>query len=337
MRALVVHAAHELSVDDLPVPDPGEGEVRLRMTHGGICGSDLHYYLDGRVGSFVLREPLVLGHEVVGVVDLDPAGALSAGTPVAIHPASACHTCPECTAGRPNICRNARYLGSAASDPQTQGGFAEQLVVRADQLRRLPAGLDLSRAVLAEPLAVALHALNRAGDLTGQSLLVSGAGPIGALVVAAAAARGVSDITVTDLEDVPLEVARQVGATRTVRVDREKLPDACFDVAIEASGAPAGLSTVIAAVRRGGTVVQLGSLPGGSLSVSLAAIVGREIELRGAFRFTDEIDEALELLARDDRFEHVVTHRFDLDDAPSAMEMARDASQSSKVVLELSR
>jgi len=337
MRAIVVHAAHEIRVDDLLVPDPGEGEVRLRMTHGGICGSDLHYYLEGRVGNFVLREPLVLGHEVVGVVDLDPSGALAAGTSVAIHPATPCWTCPECEAGRPNICRNALYLGSAASDPQTPGGFVEQLVVRADQLRRLPEGLDLSRAVLAEPLAVALHALNRAGDLTGKSLLVSGAGPIGALVVAGAAARGVMDITATDLEDGPLAVARKVGATRTIRVDQEQVPDACFDVAIEASGAPAGLSTAIAAVRRGGTVVQLGSLPGGSLSVVLAALVGREIELRGAFRFTDEIDEALELLARDDRFEQVVTHRFDMDDVVSAMDVARDAGQSSKVVLELSR
>ncbi|GAA1900598.1 L-idonate 5-dehydrogenase [Lapillicoccus jejuensis] len=336
MKAVVVHAARDLRVEERPVPDPGEGEVRVRMTHGGICGSDLHYYLDGRVGSFVLQGPLVLGHEVVGTVDLDPSGRHAPGTKVAIHPAYADHRCPECLAGHPNTCRNARYLGSAASDPQTQGGFAEHTVVRLDQLRPLPQGLELDRAVLAEPLGVALHALDRAGDVRGRRVLVTGAGPIGALVVAAAAARGAAEVTATDLQDKALEVAHLVGATRTVRVDREPVPELAHDVAVEASGSPRGLSTAIASVVRGGTVVQVGSLPGGDLSVALGALVSREITLRGAFRFTDEIDEALHLLATDDRFGHVVTHTFPLADVARAMDVALDPGRSSKVVLELS-
>ena len=336
MKAVVVHRARDLRVDDRPVPEPGEGEVRLTMTHGGICGSDLHYYLDGRVGNFVLREPLVLGHEVVGTVDLDPSGQHAAGTPVAIHPAYADHTCPECEAGHTNTCRNARYLGSAASDPQTQGGFAEQTVVRLDQLRPLPDGLDLARAVLAEPLGVALHAVNQAGDVGGKSVLVSGSGPIGALVVAAAAARGAREVTATDLQDTPLEIARKVGATHTIRVDQQAVPELTYDVAFEASGSPRGLSAAIASVVRGGTVVQVGSLPSGDLQVALAALVAREITLRGAFRFTDEIDEALHLLATDDRFQHVVTHTFPMADVVEAMAVAHDSGVSSKVVLELS-
>jgi L-idonate 5-dehydrogenase len=296
----------------------------------------LHYYLDGRVGNFVLRGPLVLGHEVVGRVDLDPAGRYAAGTPVTIHPAYACGSCAECRTGHPNICRNARYLGSAASDPQVQGGFAEHLLVRQDQIRVLPEGLDLARAVLAEPLGVALHAVNQAGDVSGKRVLVSGSGPIGALVVAAAAVRGAGEVTATDLRDAPLEVARLVGATRTVRVDQEQVPEMAFDVAFEASGSPRGLSAALGSVVRGGTVVQVGSLPGGDLPVTLAALVAREITLRGAFRFADEIDEAIELLATDDRFKHVVTHTFAMDDVRRAMDVAADASVSSKVVLELS-
>ena len=336
MKAVVVHAARDLRVEDRPVPEPGEGEVRLRMTHGGICGSDLHYYLDGRVGDFVLRQPLVLGHEVVGIVDLDPNGQHAPGTKVAVHPAYADRTCPECLAGHPNTCRNARYLGSVASDPQTQGAFAQQAVVRLDQLRPLPDGLELDRAVLAEPLGVALHALDQAGDVRGKRVLVTGAGPIGALVVAAAVARGAAEVTATDLRDKPLEVARLVGATTTIRVDREAVPALTYDVALEASGSPRGLSTAIASVVRGGTVVQLGSLPGGDLSVALAALVAREITLRGAFRFVDEIDEALLLLASDDRFGHVVTHTFPLADVAQAMDVALDPGRSSKVVLQLS-
>jgi L-idonate 5-dehydrogenase len=336
MKAVVVHGAGDLRVEDRPVPEPSHGQVRLRMTHGGICGSDLHYYLDGKVGNFVVREPLVLGHEVVGRVDLDPAGRYAAGTPVAIHPAYACGTCPECAAGQPNVCRNARYLGSAASDPQTQGGFAERLLVRQDQIRVLPEGLDLARAVLAEPLAVALHAVNQAGGVSGKEVLVSGSGPIGALVVAAAAARGARDVTATDVRDSPLEVARLVGATRTIRVDQEQVPELAFDIAFEASGSPRGLSAALGSVVRGGTVVQVGSLPSGDFPVTLAALVAREITLRGAFRFADEIDEAIELLAKDDRFQHVVTHTFPMDDVREAMDVAHDASASSKVVLDLS-
>ncbi|MDQ6715701.1 MAG: L-idonate 5-dehydrogenase [Actinomycetota bacterium] len=336
MKAVVVHSARDLRLDERPVPVPKDGEVRLTMTHGGICGSDLHYYFDGRVGNFILREPLVLGHEVVGTVDLDPSDRYAPGTPVAIHPATVDHTCPECEAGHPNTCRNAHYFGSAASDPQTQGGFAEQMVVRLDQLRPLPEGLDLSRAVLAEPLGVALHAVNQAGDVKGKKVLVSGAGPIGALVVAAAAAREAAEITATDLQDTPLEIARKVGATETIRVDQAAVPELAYDIAFEASGSPRGLSAALASVVRGGTVVQVGSLPSGDLQVTLAMLVAREITLRGAFRFADEIDEALRLLATDDRFRHVVTHTFPLADVEEAMDVAHDAGVSSKVVLELS-
>ncbi len=335
MKAVVVHSAGDLRVEERPVPEPDQGEVRLTMTHGGICGSDLHYYLDGRVGNFILREPLVLGHEVVGTVDLDPSGRYEPGTRVAIHPATVDHTCPECEAGHPNTCRNARYFGSAASDPQTQGGFAEQMIARQDQLRPLPDGLDLSRAVLAEPLGVALHAVNQAGDVKGKKVLVSGSGPIGALVVAAAAARGAAEVTATDLQDKPLEVARLVGATATIRVDQAPVPELTYDIAFEASGSPRGLSAAIASVVRGGTVVQVGSLPSGDLQVALAALVAREITLRGAFRFADEIDEAIELLATDDRFQHVVTHTFPMAAVSAAMDVARDSGISSKVVLEL--
>src|SRR6478735_12425564 len=155
MKALTVHAAADLRLDDIASSSPGGNHVLIHITHGGICGSDLHYYRHGAVGAFTLREPLVLGHEVVGLIAADPSGAFAVETPVAIHPASPCGACPECAAGVRNVCRNARYLGSAASDPHTQGGFAELILVRPDQVRPLPDSLPLSRAVLAEPLAVA--------------------------------------------------------------------------------------------------------------------------------------------------------------------------------------
>ena len=261
MKALAVHATADLRFDDRPTDSAAEGQVLVNITHGGICGSDLHYYRHGAVGAFTLREPLVLGHEVVGTINSDPSGGLSAGTPVAIHPASPCGHCPECEAGVLNVCRNARYLGSAASWPHTQGGFAELLAVQSDQVRVLPDTLPLSRAVLAEPLAVGMHALNRAGGVGGAKVLVGGSGPIGILAAGAAKAAGATEVWITDLLDNPLAVARQVGVDRTVRIDTETLPDQYFDVAIEASGATVAIAPTLAAVRRRGVVVQLGMFP----------------------------------------------------------------------------
>jgi L-idonate 5-dehydrogenase len=335
MKAVVVHGAGDLRIEDRPVPAPGAGEVLLEMTHGGICGSDLHYYRDGAVGAFAVREPLTLGHEVVGRVAGDPAGELDAGTEVAVHPATACRSCPECRAGWPHVCRDSRYLGSAARTPHTQGGFTERLVVRRDQVRVLPPGLPLSRAVLAEPMAVGLHALSRAGGVAGATVLISGSGPIGVLTAVAAKAAGAAEVWTTDLLDNPLRIAGEAGADNTVRAGSAVLPEDHFDVAVEASGAPAALGTVLAAVKRRGVVVQLGSLPGGAIKASLSDIVAKEIDLRGTFRFHTEIDDAIAMLASTDRLDVIVTHTFALAEAAEAMAVAADPALSGKVVLHL--
>jgi L-idonate 5-dehydrogenase len=336
MKALVVHGAGDLRFDELPAASPEPGQVLVRNTHGGICGSDLHYYRHGAVGAFALREPLALGHEVVGRIETDPSGTLPTGTPVAIHPASPCGHCPECVGGVRNLCRNARYFGSAASFPHTQGGFSEYMIVRQDQIRALPTSLPLSRAVLAEPLAVGLHALNRAGGVAGAKVLVGGSGPIGILAAGAAKAAGAEEVWTTDLLDHPLKIALDVGVDRTVRIGTEPLPDQYFDVAIEASGAPGAVGPTLAAVRRRGVMVQLGMFPPGARPAELSALVAKEIDWRGAFRFDTEFDESIALLAGTDALDPVITHTFDLSDAVAAMDVAADPAASGKVVLRLS-
>jgi len=336
MKALTVHTAADLRLDEIASSSPDGNHVLVRITHGGICGSDLHYYRHGAVGAFTLREPLVLGHEVVGRIDNDPAGKYRAGTPVAIHPASPCGDCPECAAGFRNICRNARYLGSAASWPHTQGGFAELLLVRDDQIRVLPDTPPLSRAVLAEPLAVGMHALSRAGGVRGAKVLVGGSGPIGILAAGAAKAAGASEVWTTDMLDHPLAVARKIGVDHTVRVGAESLPDQYFDVAIEASGASVAIAPTLAAVRRRGIVVQLGMFPPGPRPAELSGLVAKEIDYRGAFRFDTEFDDSIALLANTDSLDPVITHTFELADAETAMDTAADPAISSKVVLRIS-
>jgi L-idonate 5-dehydrogenase len=336
MKALVVHGSGDLRIDDLPWPSPEVGQVLVRNTHGGICGSDLHYYRHGAVGSFALREPLVLGHEIVGRIELDPTGVLPKTTAVAIHPASPCGHCLECASDTRNVCRNARYFGSAASFPHTHGGFAEHIVVRQDQIRVLPATLPLSRAVLAEPLAVGLHALNRAGGVSGARVLVSGSGPIGILAAGAAKLAGAAEVWSTDVLEQPLKVALDVGVDRTVRIGADELPDQYFDVAIEASGASVAIGSVLAAVRRRGVMVQLGMFPPGPRPAELSALVAKEIDWRGAFRFDTEFDESIALLARTAALDPVITHSFPMSEAANAMDVAADSASSGKVVLRLS-
>ncbi|GAA3779041.1 L-idonate 5-dehydrogenase [Streptomyces coacervatus] len=335
----VIHGQDDLRVDELPVPEPGPGEALIAVRYGGVCGSDLHYWRHGGVGDFRLKEPMLLGHEVVGTVvsyGSPDASGPAVGTAVAVHPATPCGVCPECADGRRNVCRDTRYLGSAARFPHVQGGFAAQVVVPAQQLRPLPEGLELRRAALAEPLSVALHAVRRAGDVRGRHVLVTGAGPIGCLVVAAAKAAGAARVTVTDLLPAALEYARLAGADTLVRADdpADTGWPSEVDVAVEASGVAAGLDTCLRLVRRGGVVVQLGMLPPGPSPFAGNLVVSREIELRGAFRFDTEFDEALSLLAAEPAFDGLVSAVVPVRGAESAFALAADRGRSCKVLLD---
>jgi L-idonate 5-dehydrogenase len=338
MLACVAHGKGDLRLEERAETPPGPGQIAVEISLGGICGSDLHYYHRGGVGDFVIREPLVLGHEVVGRVrELGPGvTGPTAGAPVAVHPATPCGRCPECQAGRRNICRNTRYLGSAARFPHVQGGFSEVLTVPAEQVVPLPAGLDMQRAALAEPLSVALHAVRRLGDVTGKQVLVTGAGPIGCLVVAALNAAGASAVIASDLVDEALAIATAVGASTAVRADdpdRTGWPDE-VDLAIEASGSSAGLESCLERVSRGGTVVQLGLLPPGPTPVAGNLLVTREITLAGAFRFDTEFTDALQLLDSGLYIDPIITQVYPIASTAEAFDLAGDRRHACKVLLD---
>ncbi|GAA4197152.1 L-idonate 5-dehydrogenase [Microbacterium oryzae] len=334
MRAAFIDGKEQIDVRNAPAPEPGAGEVRVRVEFVGICGSDLHYYFEGANGEYVVREPLVPGHELSGRVDLDPSGRLAPGTAVTVHPAR--FGSPERgIEGDRHLWPGGSYLGSASTWPHTQGAMSELLVVGEDMVRVLPGGLPVRRAVLAEPLAVALHAAARAGDLAGARVLVSGAGPIGLLAVAAVRARGAAHVTVSDVLEAPLERARALGADAVVRVGVDELPGNAFDVVLECSGAPVAISAAGGAVRRRGVVVQVGMVPNEPRPVNLAPFISKEVALVGTFRFDDEIDEAVTLLTARPEIEQVVTHVLPLDDVADAFALARDSQTSSKVVIAL--
>jgi L-idonate 5-dehydrogenase len=341
MRAVVVHGAGDVRVERRPVPVAGPGEVLVAMEWGGICGSDIAYATRGTSGTAELRHPLVLGHEVAGrVAELGAGVEVEIGLPVAVHPATVVGdpVLPERIAGRDNLHPCVRYFGSAAQLPHTDGGFSGYRVVRADQLRPLPDGVDTRLGALAEPLAVALHAAARAGDVRGRTVLVNGAGPIGALVVAALRYRGAASVIAADLSAAALSVAASMGATGTVDLAAGgNLPDD-VEIVVEASGAPAALGAVLRATARGGTLVQVGNLPGTAAPAALGELVTREITWVGSYRFAGELDDALVAMASGLDVSPVVTHQFDVEDAEVALATAADrGSGSSKVLLRLGR
>jgi L-idonate 5-dehydrogenase len=315
--------------------------VRLRVGYVGICGSDLHYYADGAAGIFAIREPLIPGHEVSGVVEFDPTGAFQAGTPVTVHPATWGTAQPGLTGEQRHLWPGGGYLGSASTWPHTAGGLAEQLVVRRDQVRRLPASLPLQRAALAEPLAVGLHGLAVGGGIRDKRVLISGSGPIGLLTAAAAAAEGAAEVMCADLLAGPLQRARALGEAspvpiQTVQIGIEDLPDSHFDVTLECAGVPQSLHGLLLATRRAGVVVQVGNLPDVTRPVNLAPLVSKEIQLRGTFRFNTEIDAAITLLNDNPQIEQVITHVLPIDDVNQAFAIAANAEISGKVLVEVS-
>lgn len=334
MRAIVINGKEDLETVEVPTPEPGPGKVRLRTAYAGICGSDLHYYYDGANGAFVVREPLVPGHEVSGTVDLDPSGELAPGTPVTVHPATFGEVRPG-VEDRPHLWPGGAYLGSASTWPHTQGGMSEYLLVDRSMVRVLPASLPLRRAALAEPLAVGMHGIALAGGIEGRRVLVTGAGPIGLLTAAAALAGGAAEVAVTDVLPGPLERARALGAHATIDVSREEVPAEAYDVVLECSGVPASINTAFRAARRAGTHVQLGMVPDEPKGLNLAPVISKELTVLGSFRFRDEIDAAVALLDAQPGIEQVVTHELPADQAVEAFAVARDSEVSGKVLVTL--
>jgi len=342
MRAVVAHAAKDIRIEQAPEQPFGERDVRVRIAFGGICGSDLHYFNHGGFGVVRLREPMVLGHEIAGIVEAvgGVVQRVKVGDRVAISPSLPCNHCRYCLEGRQNHCLDMRFYGSAMRFPHVQGAFREALVCDEEQAHRVADGVSLGEAALAEPLSVCLHAIRRAGSLLGKRVLVTGAGPIGALVTIAARRAGAAEIVITDIADGVLAFAQRIGADRAINSarDAEALSaygqdKGYFDVLFEASGAAAAVRSAIEVVRPGGIFVQLGL--GGEMTLPMNAIVAKELEIRGSFRFHEEFAMAVELIGKGlVDVKPLISATLPFTKAREAFDLANDRSRSMKVQLE---
>jgi L-idonate 5-dehydrogenase len=344
MKAIVIHAAKDLRIEEHEAERPQAGQVQVRLAVGGICGSDLHYYNHGGIGTTIrLREPMVLGHEVSGHISAVGAGVtgLEVGQLVAVSPSRPCHACKFCRAAMYNHCLNMRFYGSAMPFPHIQGAFREVLV--ADAAQCVPAGgLSAGEAAMAEPLAVCLHATRRAGPLLGKSVLVTGCGPIGVLCILAARRAGADLVVATDLSAFTLAMARQAGADRVINMATESAVLAefgadkgSFDVLFECSGAAAALNAAIPVMRPGGTIIQLGL--GGDMTLPVQAMTAKELTLRGSFRFHEEFATGVSLMQKGlIDVKPLITHEFSVDQAALAFQTAGDRSRAMKAQIRFS-
>jgi L-idonate 5-dehydrogenase len=344
MKSYLLHGKQDLRLEERPIPEVLPHQVLIRVRRVGICGSDVHYFWHGYIGSFVPKRPFALGHEFSGeVVEVGrEVQTLRPGQAVAVDPSMPCGTCSYCRGGRYNLCENMKFLGSASCDPHLDGAFGEYVPVPAVNCLPIPEALSYGEAAMLEPLSVAVHAVRRAGTVAGQAVLITGAGTIGQLVLIVARAFGADKIVVSDIDAFSREFALQRGADavldpREATMEKEAMDASAigFDVVFEATGVPSALSNALRLARRGGTVVQIGSLPA-DVPIPANLIMAKELTVAGSFRSAHEFSMALNLAAakRID-LRPLITATFPYAELPQAMDLAVLKQNTIKVQLEL--
>ena len=325
----VLHSPHDLRIEDRAIPEPGPGQVQVAVEAVGICGSDVHYYEHGRIGPHVVRAPMIVGHESAGRITAVGAGVAPdrVGTLVALEPGVPCRRCEQCRAGRYNLCPDVQFFAT----PPVDGSMAQYVVVDADFAVPAPPSLDAATAAMAEPVSVAVWACRRAGVTAGESVLVTGAGPVGLFCGQVARALGAGPVYVTDINEHRLGVAEKVGLRP---LPAGTGPDTDADVLLECSGSPVALKAGFTSVARAGRVVLIG-MGGDEVTLDLSRIQNRELWITGTFRYANTYPAALDLIAggRVD-VGSIISHRFPLADSEQALTLAKTDATSLKAVVE---
>lgn len=342
MRAACLLPEGGIEIRERPAPSPGPGQVLVAPRVVGICGSDLHYYKDGRIGTWRVRRPHVLGHEFAGVVTElgEGVGGTRVGDHITVEPIVPCETCEACRRGVYNLCPRMRFTGS----PHTDGALQDRVAVPERGVHSLPEGMDSAIGALAEPTSIAVHSVRRGEVRPGETVLIIGAGPIGLLILAVARAYGAGSVHSTDLDDGRLALAADLGATSAVNVGGlqpeeilERTEPSGADVVFEAVGTPGTLETALRLVRPGGRVVAVGVNTEERIPFNLLLAQSMEATVIPVYLGRDAFPEAISLLAsgRIDGAK-LISHRFPLERASEAMDTALSVSSGAvKVMIEV--
>lgn len=327
MRAAELTAPLTFRLADLPISDPGPGQIQVRVEAVGVCGSDLHAYSEGQVGSTPNIYPMVLGHEPAGVIVKtgDGVTGLAPGLRGALEPALYCYHCEFCLSGHHNVCANLRFL----STPGDPGFFREFVNLPAVNFIPAPAGLSAAEATLAEPLAVAIHSLRLASIQPDETVAVIGAGPIGLLTIAALRATGAGRIWAVEPLPHRRQMALALGAHAAVEPDEALaaiLADTArrgVDCAIDCAAKEHTTTQAIQFARNAGRVALTGIHSTLNVSVDASSMRRKELVIFNVRRSNHETEEAVELLhAHPDWFAPVLTHSRALDEIADAFDIA---------------
>jgi len=341
-RAAVLRKINDLALESRPMPSPKPHEVVVAMKSVGICGSDVHYWVEGRIGDFILNSPMVVGHESAGqVVEVGTAVKhLKAGDRVTLEPGVPCKSCHYCKVGRYNLCLDIQFMAT----PPVDGSIANFITHDAAFCYKLEDHVTYEEGAMCEPLSVGIHACNRANVQIGHRVLVMGAGPIGLVAMFAAKAAGATKVTVVDLKEDRLAMAKTLGAdgtilaTANVMEELEKQDLGPIDITIECSGAQPAIKTAVRATRSGGVVVLVGV---GSKEITLPLVDAavREVDIRGVFRYANCYLKALALITSGKiDVKPLITHRFSMDEVVKAFEVSRDMRDGAiKVMINIAK
>jgi L-iditol 2-dehydrogenase len=329
MHASVLQRVGELTIEERPVPACADDEVLIEVASVGVCGSDVHYYEVGHIGEYVVREPLILGHEASGTIVAVGTDVpdTRVGERVAIEPQRPCRVCSHCKSGRYNLCPQMAFYAT----PPVDGAFCEYVTIQADFAHPVPDDVSEHAAALVEPLSVGIAAARKGGIEVGSSVLIAGAGPIGIITAQVARVFGATEIVVTDPDAGRRELALRYGATQALAPSDPALDQVEPHVFIDASGAVPAITDGIRRCRRGGTVVLVGSADEVPLSVPDVAM--REIVVTGTFRYTDTWPIGIGMVASGQvELDSLVTGEYGLDEVEEALTAPATAETLKRIV-----
>ncbi len=328
-RAAVMTELGKIVIEEWPEPQPGPAEAVVRVEAVGVCGSDTAYYKVGRIGDWVVEGPIVLGHEVAGQVVAigSEVTRVAVGDRVAVEPGTPCRDCHECMAGRYHLCPDLVFLAT----PPHHGALMEQMTIDARNLYPMPDQMTYEQGALLEPLSVGLWGCRRAGLSGGDDVLVTGAGPVGLLAAAAARALGAGTVTLTDLSDFRLDLAREMGfaASRSDAEDERR-----YDVLLECSGAPGVLAEGMRRLRPAGRAAMIGMSKEELIGLPLSQLNVNELTLSLVNRYNHTWPLAIELVSSG-RIDvaPLITHHFTLAEAADALTLGSRVPDSVKAVI----
>ena len=330
----ILAAAREIQVEQAEMPEEiAPDHIRLKLATASICGTDMHYFRHFANAGFLLDYPVTLGHEACAYVEDTNGHPFRVGQLVAINPVIACGNCVHCAAGDINMCAAKRFPGSATTKPHIDGFFRDYFDFPARCCYRVKAGVSPDHLTFAEPLACAMHAVNRAGVETGQKVLVSGCGPMGLLATVGAVACG-AEVEVTDLKPEAIEAAEAVGASGGYAIGQATPPSSAYDVVIEASGSPHAYNQALDAVRKQGAIGVLSLIQPSKVPINLHLNALKEVVSVGSILFTHEFADALALIEGGTvDFEAITAARFPVAETQAACETMADGRAVGKVLI----